>query len=143
MNDLYAVAVAIFAASASVLIHFEALNLLGGVLRKIQSRRGSVLAVMIGLLIAHTVEIWLYGGAYVLLEQVGVFGELLTTETAPLDWLDRVYYSGMVYTTVGFGDITPTGALRLLSATEALIGLSMITWSASFAFIQMEKLWRY
>ena len=48
----------------------------------------------------------------------------------------------MVYTTVGFGDIVPEGALRMITMSEALSGLSLITWSASFTFLEMQRLWR-
>ncbi|MGH7361602.1 MAG: ion channel, partial [Candidatus Methylomirabilales bacterium] len=40
---------------------------------------------------------------------------------------DAVYYSGVVYLTIGFGDILPAdGALRLLSPIEALGGLGTL-----------------
>ena len=43
---------------------------------------------------------------------------------------------------MGFGDITPEGPLRLLVGTEALVGLVLITWSASFSFIAMQYYWK-
>jgi hypothetical protein len=56
--------------------------------------------------------------------------------------LDSVYLSAMTYTTVGFGDLTPAGAIRFLSGTEALTGLMLVTWSASFTYLEMERYWR-
>jgi hypothetical protein len=56
--------------------------------------------------------------------------------------LDAVYLSAVTYTTVGFGDMVPVGALRFVTGTEALTGLVLVTWSASFTFIEMEKFWR-
>jgi len=47
-----------------------------------------------------------------------------------------------VYTTVGFGDITPEGPMRILVCIEALAGLVLITWSASFTFLVMQGYWR-
>ena len=128
-------------ASISILIHFEALSVLNAIVHKLHSRRGSVVVVMCGLLLAHVVEIWLYGGAYALLDRMTPLGALVR-ESATLEWFDAIYFSAMVYTTVGFGDLVPTGPLRLLAATEALVGLSLITWSASFTFIHMQRLWR-
>ena len=52
-----------------------------------------------------------------------------------------IYFSSVVYTTVGFGDLLPVGALRILTAAEGLAGLAMITWSASFTFLAMQRLW--
>ena len=45
------------------------------------------------------------------------------------------------YTTVGYGDIEPQGSLRFLAGIEALTGLSLITWSASFMFMEMTQFW--
>ena len=45
------------------------------------------------------------------------------------------------FTTLGLGDVRPTGAMRILTGAEALLGLSLITWSASFAFLRMQRDW--
>ena len=54
---------------------------------------------------------------------------------------DAVYFSAMTYSTVGFGDLSPVGALRLMSGMEAITGLLMITWSATFTYLEMSRLW--
>ncbi len=92
---------------------------------------------MFGLLLAHVVEIWLFACGYWLATSLG-FGGFEPTLT---DSFDMAYYSAMVYTTVGFGDLIPTGGLRMITSGEAVTGLSLITWSASFAFFQMQKVW--
>ena len=56
--------------------------------------------------------------------------------------LDSVYYSFTSYTTLGFGDIEPSGAIRFVTGMESLTGLVLITWTASFIFIEMERYWR-
>jgi hypothetical protein len=38
----------------------------------------------------------------------------------PLGFLDAVYTATMSYTTVGFGDVVPVGAIRFLAGTCAL-----------------------
>jgi hypothetical protein len=55
--------------------------------------------------------------------------------------LDCSYFSFTTYTTVGYGDIEPLGNVRFLSGLEALTGLVLITWSASFMFIEMQRFW--
>jgi hypothetical protein len=55
--------------------------------------------------------------------------------------LDSIYLSFVTFTTVGYGDIVVDGYLRYLTGIEALIGLILITWSASFLFIEMQKYW--
>jgi hypothetical protein len=54
---------------------------------------------------------------------------------------DFFYYSAITYTSLGFGDIAPQGSLRILAAVEAITGLVLIAWTASFAFVAMQSLW--
>ena len=42
---------------------------------------------------------------------------------------------------LGFGDVVPNGPLRLLAGAEALNGLLLIGWSASFLYLEMERWW--
>ena len=55
--------------------------------------------------------------------------------------MDCVYFSFTTFTTLGFGDIEPIGDLRYLTGLEALVGLVLITWTASFLFIEMQRCW--
>ena len=52
-----------------------------------------------------------------------------------------MYFSGIVYSTVGFGDLAPVGPVRLMAVLESVTGLVMIAWSASFTFIHMQRDW--
>jgi uncharacterized membrane protein len=36
----------------------------------------------------------------------------------------------------------PVGAIRILAGVEALTGLVLVAWSASFAFLQMQRHWK-
>jgi hypothetical protein len=54
---------------------------------------------------------------------------------------DCVYFSFTTYTTLGFGDIQPHGELRFLAGLEALTGLVLITWTASFLYLEMTRYW--
>ena len=106
-----------------------------------QRRRRRVIFLILIILLTHIAEIWVYGISYFVLLKWEVFGSLNgDAEISAL--VDYVYYSTMVYTTVGFGDLVPTGAIRFMSGMEALTGLVMITWSASFTFLEMQRDWR-
>jgi hypothetical protein len=131
--------VSIVLVALCVTVHFEALSQLERFSSRLRHNRRVLLIQMHGLLLAHVIEIWIFGMAYCLAERSLILGEL-----APLraDWFDFVYFSAMVYTTVGFGDITPSGPIRMITSAEALAGLSLITWSASFTFLQMQRAWR-
>lgn len=132
--------VSVLLAGASVLFHYECLCQLDRLVNTLSSHRRRLLVAMFGLLLAHIVEIWIYAGAYALLVHYADFGAIQSVHGDNHSLFDFVYYSGMVYTTVGFGDMWPTGGIRLITATEALLGLSLITWSASYAFFRMQAL---
>ena len=55
--------------------------------------------------------------------------------------LDCAYLSFVTFTTLGYGEIVAQGYLRYLTGVEALTGFILITWSASFLFIEMQKYW--
>jgi hypothetical protein len=122
-----------------VTMHYESLRILGKTLGVHVHRRIGVLLVMIGLLIAHGLEIWVFALGYMFADWMPDMGSIGHIENP--DVIDFMYLSSMVYATVGFGDIVPLGAMRMLSAAEALTGLAMITWSASFTFLAMQKFW--
>ncbi len=72
--------------------------------------------------------------------QTDYFGGL--TGSIDNNLLDCVYFSFTCYTSLGFGDINPYGHLRFLTGLEALTGLVLIAWTASFMYIEMQKLWK-
>jgi len=56
-------------------------------------------------------------------------------------FMDCVYLSFVTYTTVGDGDVFVNGYIRYLTGVEALTGLILVTWSASFLFLEMQRYW--
>ena len=95
--------------------------------------------MILSLLFLHVVEVWLFGGAYYLLLREGSFGELVGASGPSL--IDCIYFSANVYTTVGLGDLYPTGAIRTMTGTLGIVGLMMIAWSGSYTFVEMLKIW--
>ena len=128
--------------SIIITLHYEMLRncirLLPAVAHK---RRRRVIFLILVILLTHAVEIWIFGIAYAFLARFGLFGVIEGTSPA-LELIDYVYFSAMVYTTVGFGDLVPEGPIRFMAGMEALTGLVMITWSASFTFLEMQRDWR-
>lgn len=53
------------------------------------------------------------------------------------DPLDYFYFSIVSYTSLGHGDVFPSGHLRFITGVEALNGLLLIAWSGSFIYIVM------
>ena len=123
-----------------VLLHYEGLRLLSDRLptpRHYHRRR--IIALILSLLLLHVIEVWIFGGAYYVFLHLGGYGELVGAPGA--SFIDCIYFSASVFTTVGFGDIYPVGAIRTMTGTEGIVGLTMITWSASYTFVEMLKTW--
>ncbi|HQU98198.1 MAG TPA: potassium channel family protein [Nitrosomonas sp.] len=125
--------------SLCVILHYEALRWLGLTLGAHVHKRIGVLLAMFGLLIAHILEIWIFAIGYILVQHGVELGHIKGIEHGNL--IDFVYYSSVVYTTVGFGDLVPIGPIRMLTAAEGLTGLALVTWSASFTFLAMQRFW--
>ncbi|PCJ48806.1 MAG: ion transporter [Gammaproteobacteria bacterium] len=124
-----------------VIIHYEALLLLSDMIPKLTiSHRLRLVLGVLGALLAHTIEVWVFAIVYYYMNGVEKWGYLHGSFDNSL--LDCVYYSFTTYTTLGFGDIEPIGAIRYLTGVEALTGLVLITWSASFLFIEMQRYWK-
>jgi hypothetical protein len=121
--------------------HYEGLNWLARRLAHREGpRRPRVLYAVLGAVGLHIAEIWVFGLGIWALLHLPQAGAIVGISEARL--LDAIYLSAVTYTTVGFGDVAPAGAIRFLLGTEALIGFVMITWSASFTYLEMEKNWR-
>ena len=53
-----------------------------------------------------------------------------------------MFASGEIYTSLGFGDLYPTGWIRLIAGVECLNGLILIGWSSSFTYLAMRRFWQ-
>ena len=126
---------------ATTILHYEILRSLNSRLPTLRvPGRAKLVVVILAAFVAHALEIALYGIAlYVLIAWLGA-GSL--TGTAGFSLATCLYFSAETYTSLGFGDLTPVGPVRLLAGVEALNGLLLIGWSASFTYISMERFWK-
>jgi hypothetical protein len=124
----------------STFTHYEVLRLLSTYVPRIRIRpRARLLAVLLGTFFGHLLEISFYALAYFFLKDhfdLGSFGGKFVDNYA-----SYLYFSAETYTTIGLGDIYPLGPLRLITGIEALNGLLLIGWSASFTYLAMQKFW--
>ena len=124
-----------------VVLHYEALSMFSRVLRHLHvAPRARILVLIFAILAVHVTEIWIFGFGYIGLSETPGHGGLVASHAIGL--LDYVYFSAVCYTTLGLGDIAPVGAIRFLAGTEALTGFVLVTWSASFTFVEMQRFWR-
>lgn len=103
------------------------------------SNHNQVLLIIIALFVAHLIEISLYALTYEVCIEYLKLGVLHGGSVNV--YMEYLYYSLVTYTSLGLGDIYPEGHIRFITGIEALNGLMLITWSASFTFIAMKKLW--
>ena len=87
-------------------------------------------------IVAHLVEIVFFQIAYMWLVPFDRLGAIIGAPN--LEWRDLFYFSAATYTATGYGDLVPVGNMRLFATIEALTGLIMIAWTASFAFLVMQ-----
>lgn len=119
-------------------VHYEALNLATRALRRfgLIHRLRVALAVLIALA-AHFVESAIFAVGWLISIKTG--GVVLSI--ADPTFADLVYYSLSNYTSLGYGDIIPTGPGRLFAGIESLTGLVLIAWTASFTYLEMREFW--
>ncbi len=121
-------------------VHFEALRRTSRLLPHCGFMgRARVFIVVVVAFSAHIVEILLYGATYYLLQHEISTGSLAGRHEAT--FADYLYFSTVIYTSLGLGDVYPTGQLRLISGIETLNGLLLIGWSTSFTFLAMRSYW--
>ncbi len=137
---IFAIVLAFSLVAVTFTFHYRVLLWLGLNTPKMNlPTQTQVLVIIVVLFLTHIVEIGFYAITYswsVSSLKLGMF------QGAPVgDAMSYLYYSGVIYTTLGLGDIQPEGHIRFITAMEALNGFLLITWSASFTFLAMGRLW--
>ena len=119
-------------------VHYEALVFASAFVKRVAgpARVGVALGVVIALA-AHMAQVLLYAAGWLLLIRTG---EVALSVPSPTP-LDIVYFSGSIYTSLGFGDIVPVRGGQILAVSEAVTGLVLIAWTASYTFYEMRSHW--
>jgi hypothetical protein len=130
----------LFVIGLAVMIHYEFLHQVTLLMPrvKIPHRFRIVMGVFVALT-AHAVEVWIFAISFYLMHEADGWGYLEGNFAGTL--MDCVYFSFTTFTTLGTGDIVPHGDLRYLTGLESLTGLVLITWSASFLYLEMTRYW--
>ena len=144
MVEVIAWFVACILVIAAVTLHYEVMSftsdrLIPWAQRRLYNRR--VMVFTIGcLMVGHIAQIWLFA----LVTMIGVQDASLGAVQGDFTnhWGDFLYLSAVNYTSLGDGGLRLVGPARVLAATETLVGMMMIAWSASFTYLKMETIWR-
>ena len=125
---------------------YETLAFIWDHLPKMRIGRRRIAVVLAGIFITHIISIWIYAIAYYLILHYtnlgGFAGDSIDAGYYGTDIFSVVYYSTVTYTSLGYGDIYPTGGFRFLAGMQTLNGLVLIGWTVSYAFIAMQKFWK-
>lgn len=120
---------------ATTLLHYEVLRGLSRGLPRLHIvPRARLVFVIIGAFFAHVAQIGLYGLAY--------WGLGYGLGEAGWDLATSLYAAAQIFTSLGLGDVEPPRALWPLVAVETVNGLLLITWSASYTYLAMERYWK-
>ncbi|MFN3889392.1 MAG: ion channel [Beijerinckiaceae bacterium] len=133
----------VFAAAlivASVLVHYEALRLTSELIPRLLYRpQQRILMVIMTIMVVHILVIALFAFSYYIMSQLLGIGSMHGEFKG--EALDYFYYSATTYTTLGIGDVYAQGPMRIVSGIESLAGLVLISWSATFTYLHMERFW--
>ena len=134
--------------AAALAIHFEILRLLFFELPRLPfagrlAGKHRVGVGVAGAMVAHGLEIVLFGLGFrlaLLVHPDGLVGGVHAAFDGSL-W-DCLYYAAVCYTSLGIGDIVPARPMQFMTGMTALTGLVLISWTASFTFLLMQRYWR-
>lgn len=122
----------------STVIFYEILAHVWAFLPRLEHKpRHQILLTIFAAFAGHTACVWLFGISYYALEHYFAFGALEGHIQHGL--LDYVYFSAVSYSSLGLGDVAPTGGLRLLVGVEVIVGLILIGWTITFTYLVTEK----
>lgn len=125
---------------ATVLAHYEALIALIKRGRSFSAYgRRHILILVFGLLASHLIGIAIFGIGVFSMLQLPDAGRLIGAQSESL--MECIYFAATSYSTLGYGDVTPQGPVRLIASITSLTGFMMITWSASATFLEMQRRW--
>lgn len=135
----YALLIAFGLSLTTIFIHYEVLSsrFLAIPVAAVDSTRAKMVLVLSGIFLAHVLEIALYAIGYLLMhDHLGLGTIAGNTEGT---FFDFFYFSATSYTTLGFGDLYPSGPIRVVVAIESLNGLVLIGWSTSYTYLAMQR----
>ncbi len=134
----FAVLLSFLAVPLTFGVHFQTILLSSTHVSKLAvSKNMKIFISLLILYMAHLFEVLIYAIVYMIAVETLDIGTFAGMEVN--SFLDYFYYSIVTYTSLGIGDVYPQGHLRFITGTEALNGLLLITWSASYMFLTLSR----
>jgi hypothetical protein len=118
-------------------IFYELMACVWLILPVLKGKRLRILLTISTIFIAHTMVVWIFGVADYLLDTKLHVGSLKGADSLTL--MHYIYFSGVSYSSLGFGDIYAVGGLQLVTVAESILGLTFIGWSVAFTYFVMQE----
>lgn len=99
---------------------------------KVEKSMQVLISTGLVMVVLHVIQVVLWAAAYLALMPDG---ELESFEKA-------VYFSFVTFTTLGYGDITLSEGVRILSGIEAMNGILLVGWSTAVLFAVVQRVWQ-
>jgi len=135
----YCAVIALIVVVGTAILHYETIRRMDRFARHAAQAYPAFVVVIAGLIALHLVEIGAYAGIFAL--SVGPFALGSFHGLPPRSPMAFFYYAAEAYASLGYGDVYPTGDLRLVTSIAPLNGILLLTWSGSFLFSLVED-WR-
>lgn len=120
----------------TVTVHYLFLSNMAVIFETKWSQSTKLVLIICGLFIAHIMEIIVYAMVYYHSDYMLNMGE---AKGSFQQWLDALYFSFVAYSSLGAGELSLPQPLMLLYGLEAINGLLLIAWSASFSLLAMNR----
>lgn len=115
----------------AVWLHLCLLALGRKLLRSDKHHAARVSGAFLIVLVSHLLIAALFAVGFYMAAQAGLGGFKKHVMT---DWMDYFYFSLINITTLGLGDVYPTGHLRAMTGIESLTGFLLISCTAQFVY---------
>jgi hypothetical protein len=124
----------------TVLLQYEVVGWLWRFNVESGSRMRARIALSVSCLVGlHLLQVAVFSIGYLVGDHVFQLGTVVSSRQIGVQ--DVFYYSAEVFSTLGLGDVYATSYLRMLTSIEALSGMLLLSWSASFIVIAVEREW--
>ena len=120
MHLFAAMLLSLIAVVGTTALHFSGVQRLDRLARSAKHAYPALLVVICGLIAFHAMEIATYATIFWLSDGPLGLGDFVGR--SPRSALDYFYYSAEAYASLGYGDVTPTGQMRLIASIATRFG---------------------
>jgi hypothetical protein len=124
----------------STMLFYEILAAVWLLLPKLKGRpRTQIVTTVMISFFGHALVVWMFGISFYLLDVVFHVGTLRGADVGN-GFLQYIYFSGVNYSSLGLGDVYPTGEIQqLLIGVEGILGLMLIGWTVAITYLVTQK----